>query len=141
VTIKNQGQTSVSFGNNFYVDFYDNPNPEPPQNLQVGNLAWGVQGSDLGAGQSKTFMANYVFSAGSHRLWAQVDTDRSVTEVNENNNLYGCKALTVGGGQVAPDETPLPQPTADRPRETPTPGAIRDLPAAEPPRANITPVP
>ncbi len=141
VTIKNQGQTDVNVGNNFYLDFYDNPNPEPPQTLQIGNLAWGVQGSDLGAGESKTFSANYAFTAGSHRLWAQVDTDSTVNEANENNNLYGCKALVVVGGQSVPQETPLPQPTADRPRETPTPNVIRELPAAEVPKATETPIP
>ena len=141
VTIKNQGQTDVNVGNNFYLDFYDTPNPEPPQNLQVGNLAWGVQGADLEAGQSKTFSANYVFSAGPHRLWAQVDTDNTVSEVNENNNLYGCKALNVGGGQFAPVETPLPQPTAEQPRATPTPNVIREVPAAEPPKPTETPIP
>jgi hypothetical protein len=141
VTIKNQGQTSVNVGNNFYLDFYDNPNPEPPQYLQIGNLVWGVQGADMGAGESKTFSANYVFSAGPHRLWAQVDTDRTVNEANENNNLSGCKALNLGGGQAVPLETPQPQPTADKPRETPTPGLIRELPVAEPPKPTVTPVP
>jgi hypothetical protein len=141
VTIKNQGQSDVTLGNNFYLDFYDNPNPEPPQHLQVGNLAWGVQGGDLEAGTSKTYIANYAFSAGPHRLWAQVDTDQTVAEANENNNLYGCKALNVGGGQSVPEETPTPQPTADKPRETPTPGSIREIPVAEPPKPVETPIP
>jgi uncharacterized membrane protein len=141
VTIKNQGQTDVTFGNNFYLDFYDNPNPQPPQPLQIGNIAWGIQGSDMEAGTSKTFTANYVFSAGFHRLWAQVDTDQTVNEVNENNNLYGCKGVNVGGGQAAPQETPQPQPTAEKPRATPTPGVIREIPVAEPPEAVETPVP
>jgi hypothetical protein len=109
--------------------------------LQIGNLAWGVQGGDLEAGTSKTYIANYAFSAGSHRLWAQVDTDQTVNEANENNNLYGCKALNVGGGQSVPEETPTPQPTADKPRETPTPGNIREIPVAEPPKPVETPVP
>ncbi len=141
VTIKNQGQTDVTYGNNFYLDFYDNPNPEPPQNFQIGNLAWGVQGADLEAGASKTFSANYVFGIGSHRLWAQVDTDRTVYEANENNNLYGCKAVTVSGAQSAPQETPQPQPTADQPRATPTPSDIKPPEAAEPPKPAETPAP
>jgi hypothetical protein len=141
VTIKNQGQTDVAFGNNFYLDFYDNPNPEPPQHLQIGNIAWGVQGSDMEAGTSKTYIANFVFGAGSHRLWAQVDTDQTVGEANENNNLYGCKALNVGGSQAAPQGTPEPQPTAANPRQTPTPAGVRALPVAEPPKPTETPVP
>jgi hypothetical protein len=141
VTIKNQGQTDVTFGNNFYLDFYDNPNPEPPQNLQIGNLAWGVQGVDMEAGTSKTFSANYVFGAGAHRLWAQVDTDQSVSEANENNNLYGCKALTVGGTQAGPESTPEPQPTAEQARSTPTPVEIQGLPTAIAPEPSETPVP
>jgi hypothetical protein len=141
VTIKNQGQTDVTYGNNFYLDFYDNPHPEPPQHLQIGNIAWGIQGSHMEAGVSKTYIANYTFSAGFHRLWAQVDTDNSVNEANENNNLYGCKGVSVGGSQAAPQGTPQPQATADKPRETPTPGIIQEIPLAEPPEAAETPVP
>lgn len=141
VTIKNQGQTDVTYGNNFYMDFYDNPIPQPPQPLQVGNIAWGIQGSDLEAGVSKTYTANYTFSAGFHRLWAQVDTDQTVNEANENNNLYGCKGVNVGGGQAVLQETPQPQPTADKPRATPTPGIVQEIAVPEPSEAAETPVP
>jgi hypothetical protein len=141
VTIKNQGQTSVPFGNNFYLDFYDNPNPEPPQNFQVGNIAWGVQGSYLPAGASVTFQGGYVFNPGLHRLWAQVDTDNTVGEANENNNKYGCLALNVAGAQAQPEATTTAQPTADRPRETPTPEPIQDVPAAVLPEPTVTPTP
>ncbi|MFZ0548744.1 MAG: CARDB domain-containing protein, partial [Candidatus Promineifilaceae bacterium] len=141
VTIKNQGQTDVAFGNNFYLDFYDNPNPEPPQHLQFGNIAWGVQGSDMEAGASMTFIGNHVFTAGFHRLWAQADTDNTVVEANENNNLYGCKGVNVSSGQSAPRATSQPQPTAESPRATPTPGQFPEIKAAEPPKPLATPVP
>ncbi|MCI0577600.1 MAG: right-handed parallel beta-helix repeat-containing protein [Chloroflexi bacterium] len=139
VTIKNQGQTDVPYGNNFYLDFYDNPNPEPPQPLQIGNVAWGVQGVWLNAGASVVFQSPYVFGSGQHRLWAQVDTDGTVVEANEGNNLYGCLALAVtGAGDLAVTPQPPSQP-ADLPRSTPTSAPLADTPVANEPPA--TPVP
>ncbi|NHZ71934.1 MAG: hypothetical protein GWP17_02470, partial [Aquificales bacterium] len=91
VTIKNQGQTSVPADNNFFLDFYVNPDPEPPAAYQYGDHLWGVQGEQLAAGSSKTFSTSYVFdSAGDMRLWAQVDTDHAVDEADKANNIYGC---------------------------------------------------
>lgn len=123
VTIKNQGQTAVPVGNNFYVDFYDNPNPEPPHSFQWGNVAWGGQGAYMTPGASHTFEAAYNFGSGFHRLYAQVDTDNTVGEANEANNVYGCLAYNATGEQTAPSER-TPMPTADAPRHTPTPEPI-----------------
>jgi hypothetical protein len=127
VTIRNQGQTSIAFGNNFFLDFYVNREPAP---FSSGDLAWGVQGEDLGAGQSVTYEGVYFFTAGSHRLYAQVDTDQSVSETNENNNVYGCVLLQTAGAQAPqpPDGDSLPSPqtlppqdTGQRPTPTPLP--------------------
>lgn len=96
VTVKNQGMTDVTIGNNFLIDFYDDPNPEPPGPGQIGTLYWGVQGADFEAGESVTLVSTYVFdSPGLHHLYAQVDTDGDVDEANETNNIYGCLALSV----------------------------------------------
>ncbi|MFZ0545748.1 MAG: CARDB domain-containing protein [Candidatus Promineifilaceae bacterium] len=96
VTVKNQGMTAVSSGNNFLIDFYDDPVPEPPGPLQPGDMYWGAQGGDFTAGQSLTFESAITFnSSGLHRLYAQVDTDQVVAESNENNNIYGCLGVLV----------------------------------------------
>lgn len=95
VTVKNQGMMDVATGTNFYVDFYDDPVPEPPGPIQQGDLYWGVQGVNFGAGESVTLVGNYMFEPGFHHMYAQVDTDGSVDESNESNNVYGCLGLTV----------------------------------------------
>ncbi|NIW43768.1 MAG: hypothetical protein GWN30_03005, partial [Gammaproteobacteria bacterium] len=68
---KNQGMTDVTAGNNFIIDFYDDPVPEPPGPFQPGDLFWGVQGIDFTAGTSLTFIGTYTFGAGFHHLYAQ----------------------------------------------------------------------
>jgi len=95
VTVKNQGMADVTAGNNFIIDFYDNPIPEPPGPLQAGNLYWGVQGVNFPAGASMTVVGTYSFVLGFHHLYAQVDTDGVVNESNETNNVYGCLGLTI----------------------------------------------
>ncbi|MEZ4641679.1 MAG: FG-GAP-like repeat-containing protein [Chloroflexota bacterium] len=100
LTIKNQGQQNVPYGNNFFADFYVNPPAEPPQPLQQGTLYWPVQGGLLPSGASLTLTGSYIFpTAGVYRLWAQVDTDNHVpasgSEADEGNNAYGCYALIV----------------------------------------------
>ena len=118
VTVQNQGPRPVAFGNNFYVDFYVNRQPQP---LLPGELTWGAQGSWFGVGQSRTFEGTYIFSGGVHQLYAQVDTDNTVAESNEGNNVYGPQPLTVSGTllQGAPVIEP-PTPLRE-PRPTPTP--------------------
>jgi hypothetical protein len=95
VTVKNQGMADVTPGNNFIIDFYDDPAPEPPGPFQPGNIFWGVQGVDFTAGESLTLVSTFTFDSGFHHLYAQIDTDGIVNESNENNNVYGCLGLTV----------------------------------------------
>jgi hypothetical protein len=95
VTVKNQGMTDVPSGTNFYIDFYDNPLPEPPGPLQEGDLSWGVQGADFEAGESLILVGTYIFEPDFHHIYAQIDTDGSVDESNEDNNVYGCLGLTI----------------------------------------------
>jgi uncharacterized membrane protein len=124
VTIRNQGTTSVALGNNFYVDFYVDRIPGP---VVSGDIQWGAQGSWMAAGASRTLSANYVFSGGTHQLWAQVDTDNTVNECpNENNNVLGPINLTVTGttNEPIPVITPVAPAPLDLPRPTPTPGAL-----------------
>jgi hypothetical protein len=121
VTIKNQGQANVPANFNFYLDFYVNPVPDPPQQVQWGVYYWGVQAHDMTAGASRTFTTLYNFSAGTHRLYAQVDTDSTVVETNELNNVYGCLQITVAGTAAA-DGASEPSPSGVR--RTPTPEAM-----------------
>jgi uncharacterized membrane protein len=121
VTIKNQGQANVPVNFNFYLDFYVNPVPDPPQQVQWGVYYWGVQAHDMTAGASQTFTTLYNFSAGTHRLYAQVDTDNTVVETNELNNVYGCLQITVAGTAAA-DGASEPSPSGVR--RTPTPEAM-----------------
>ncbi|GAB4161974.1 MAG: hypothetical protein Fur0021_35800 [Candidatus Promineifilaceae bacterium] len=121
VTMRNQGSTDVPKGNNFYLDFYLDRVPAP---LLVGDIAWGVQGADLTAGTSVTFVKeNFTFgTAGPHQLWAQADTDNSVNECpHEGNNILGpINIIISASGQ--PEFTPAPQkPAGILPRHTPTP--------------------
>ncbi len=95
VTVKNQGMTDVSAGNNFLIDFYDDPVPEPPAPLQPGDIFWGVQGVDFTAGESLTFVGSYTFTSGFHHLYAQIDTDGVVDETDEFNNIYGCLGIGI----------------------------------------------
>ncbi len=129
VTIRNQGTTSVAFGNNFFLDFYVNRTPQP---LLPGDITWGIQGVDLSAGTSRTYSAPYTFSGGTHQLWAQVDTDNTVDECpNEDNNVLGPVSLTVSGasngqgsGLSVPNNQPRHTPTPPgtlQPTATPTP--------------------
>lgn len=119
VTVQNQGPIAVSYGNNFYVDFYVNRVPQP---RMQGDIPWGVQGNWFGVGQSHIFGSTYTFtSAGIHQLYAQADTDNSVMERDEWNNVYGPYLITVSEGQIQhlpPIQTPLP---SQGPRPTPTP--------------------
>ena len=124
VTIRNQGSRDVALGNNFYLDFYVD---REPAYLLPGDVIWGVQGSWMKAGASRTFTAGYAFTAGSHRLYALVDTDNSVDECpHEANNRFGPVTLNASpsalspGGPASAGE-PTPAPTMVAPRSTPTP--------------------
>lgn len=92
VTVQNQGSLPVDPGNNFFIDFYVNTIPVP---YAPGDLFWGAQGSQFGVGQSRSFSQNYSFTAGTHDLYVQVDTDQVVEEQNETNNIFGPKIITV----------------------------------------------
>jgi len=87
ITIKNQGNVDVGYTNNFFVDFYINGRPELGQ---AGNITWGVQGFLMESGMSYTLITNTMhFTGSSNQVYAQVDTDNDVIEINEDNNIYG----------------------------------------------------
>ena len=129
LSIRNQGETDVTFGNNFYLDAYYNNVPDPKEQ---GPVFWGIQGRDLGAGETRTYSAQTSFSqSGEYWIYAQVDTDEVVDESNESNNrLGGCAehAFTVTGTSLSADGTPTPVP--DGPRPTPTSAAPVVTPTA-----------
>ena len=92
VTVQNQGDQPVDPGNNFFIDFYVDivPLPHLP-----GTFYWGAQGSQFGVGESRSFSRDYSFTAGTHNLYVQVDTDQSVPESNEANNIFGPQVIVV----------------------------------------------
>lgn len=101
VTIANVGTRDVQPGNNFYVDLYIDPSVVPIQLGQDGEYAWGAQGYWLPKGASYTLFTTWTFNdVKSYSLYAQVDTDGTVAEENENNNVTGPVEVTV----AAPDK-------------------------------------
>ena len=109
----------MAFGNNFYVDLY--VDRQPARKLP-GDVMWGVQGARFGVGSSVLLTASYTFTAGTHQLYAQADTDNTVAERLEHNNTLGPVTVNVEG--TVPDNiliVPTPLPEADVPRPTPTP--------------------
>jgi glucose/arabinose dehydrogenase len=92
VTVQNQGNQPVEPGNNFFIDFYVDTVPVP---YSPGNIYWGAQGSQFDVGESRSFSQNYSFTAGTHHLYIQVDTDQSVDERNETNNIFGPQLIEV----------------------------------------------
>jgi hypothetical protein len=89
VTIKNQGPVDVPLGNNFFADLYVDPGGEPAPG-RPGDVQWGVQYFWVAAGESHILTTTLVFTdTGTHYLYARVDTDGTVKESNEQNNLFG----------------------------------------------------
>jgi uncharacterized membrane protein len=143
VTIHNRGTVSVDPSNNFYADFYVN---RVPARYLIGDIEWPVQGEWMGTGQSYTLSRSYIFSGGSHQLWAQVDTDNSVDECPFENNNTLSVSLTVGGAANAVDAGEQPAQPAEGPRATPTPetnavvpGGNVEIRGTERPLATATP--
>ena len=122
VTVENQGPQPVEYGNNFYVDFYVD---RTPARATPGEISWGVQGAWFGVGESRVLTATYTLSAGTHQLYAQADTDNTVVESNEGNNMYGPQSLVVtSSAQVEEAEPAAPAPATPLPGPRPTPTAV-----------------
>lgn len=92
ITARNIGNEAVASGNNFFIDFYINQVPAP---LLIGDLSWGAQGGDFGVNDSVNFDGEFSLPAGTHQLYVQVDTDDTVNEQNENNNIFGPIEISV----------------------------------------------
>lgn len=139
ITIRNQGTVAVTYGNNFYLDFYVD---RTPTYLLVGDLVWGVQAADVGAGESATFTGSFVFGSGSHQVWAQVDTDNTVNECPfENNNVLD---ITINATGMGVNQNVQPDIPENLPRYTPTPGfgsSSMVIPIPAPPGNPVVPPP
>jgi hypothetical protein len=82
---------------NFWLDFYVDHQP-----TGCGDWASVVywQVSSLAPGATRDFTYNYTFNtAGTHNLWAFVDSGCDVPESNEGNNIRGPVAINVTGSQ------------------------------------------
>ncbi|MGH7774887.1 MAG: CARDB domain-containing protein, partial [Candidatus Binatia bacterium] len=94
VTVGNQGPAAAGA---FFVDWYANratPPPGPPDPARIGNFSCNPAGLAAGATTPCTGTFTYI-TAGNFNMWAQVDTERTVAETNENNNIFGPQAITV----------------------------------------------
>jgi hypothetical protein len=90
VTIRNQG---VSPAGPFFVDFYqDRATPPPP--FLPGDFDCDIAGLPAGAAMTCNGIATYL-TAGVFQMWAQLDTDQEVDEINENNNILGPREICV----------------------------------------------
>ncbi len=121
VVVVNEGPISVTTGNNFYVDFYVN---RVPRTLLQGDLSWGVQGSWFTPGRVYTLSKVYTFT-GSAVVYAQIDTDNSVQERDESNNVIGPLSINLFNRfeirEPQPAEPIAPERSAPRPTPTPMP--------------------
>jgi hypothetical protein len=98
VVIRNQGQADVAPANNFYVDLYIDPSapPESGRPGQPGTLTQGVQGYLLKQGAEVPITFSFVFTrTRNYVLYAQVDTDGNVVELDEENNVFGPQFVPV----------------------------------------------
>jgi hypothetical protein len=92
VTVKNQGTADAG---RFFVDFYKDLGL-PPETGEAGDLYWSVD--YLAAGQSDALSDTISFAEeGEYSMYAQVDTDEQVDELNEANNTMGPVAICMGG--------------------------------------------
>jgi len=106
IEIKNQGNAGVSqaFVTDFYEDLASRPNPG-----DWGD-AWWELGS-LAAGATHTFIHTFFpASAGTKQAWAQVDTDRNVSD---SPHVLGPVVYVVEPGVELPDEFQVRRETGD----------------------------
>jgi hypothetical protein len=95
VVIANVGVGDVPDGHNFYVDLYVRP-AEPPVPFLPGTFSWGAQSWYVPSGGSWELTTQYRFlDTNTYALFAQVDTDNSITETNELNNVLGPVGINV----------------------------------------------
>ena len=90
ISVKNQGFVDAGA---YSVDFYQNLSSAPALHL-VGDEYCSMSGLAAGAVDSCTVTATYA-AAGTNQMWAQVDTQQQVGEVDESNNISGPKSITV----------------------------------------------
>ncbi|RKY87788.1 hypothetical protein DRQ11_05320 [candidate division KSB1 bacterium] len=90
VTVENQGPGDAS---GFYIDWYHHLDA-PPSLYQVGDVFEYVP--FLAAGATYTMTGTFTYStAGDYNMYAQVDTEQTVIELDENNNVLGPQAVEV----------------------------------------------
>ena len=93
VKMKNQGTGNA---NGFRIDWYADAGTSPSLN-EHGDAGEDV--TSLAPGAEYTMVATYTgySSPGAYSMWAQVDTDGSVEESNEANNILGPQAIFAAG--------------------------------------------
>jgi hypothetical protein len=91
VVVKNQGGGSTE---PFVLDWYADL-ASPPSSYMTGDARESVVSLDPGETYTMQVMYSYP-TAGSYRLYAQVDTDGQVAEWDESNNIHGPMVISVG---------------------------------------------
>ena len=92
MTVKNQGTGTAE---NFYVDFYKHLTSTPTPH-QAGDIRCSVVTLAPGATTTCGGTVSYA-PAGNYSMWGQVDTEDSIIESNESNNVYGPQTIIVDG--------------------------------------------
>jgi len=93
VTVSNQGPGAAG---PFVVDFYGN-RPLAPGAHIAGDVRCAIAGLAPGASTQCAGTVTYV-NAGTVSAWARVDSEQTVTESDEANNVAGPRAITVSAG-------------------------------------------
>ncbi len=102
VTVQNQGSTPAGA---FWLDWYSSRTSSPvtgnigDRYARVPSLAGGAEYT-----MHTTFKYN---SAGLHNMYAQVDTNNEVREIDESNNIYGPQTVKVVDGTLLSFNTAL----------------------------------
>jgi hypothetical protein len=105
VVIANIGVGDVADGNNFFVDLYVNP-AAPTDLVGRGDYSWSAQSWYVPSGGNRVLTTDYRFmDVNTYALFAQIDTDNSVVEANELDNVLGPVAIAVKSSAIFQQST------------------------------------
>jgi len=99
MTVRNQGAGAAGA---FFIDFYKNRATAPTVGV-YGDGWCNPAGLAAGATTTCTLSVSYA-SAGAYSMWAQADSEGSVAEANNANNVFGPQSIVVDG---TPPETTI----------------------------------
>jgi len=92
VVVANQGTQDVT--EDFWVDVYYDPVSSPTKG-QTGDSFQKVTQTIKAEGSIEVTFTHTFSSTGDHTVWAQVDTNDSVSETDKDNNISGPHTITI----------------------------------------------